>query len=117
MPRGLPARHLNQCWVGGDNAENFVRAQEQQASPPAVMNTPGCEIAEVIAIQQITARNESAHDLVASAANIALPAQANEHVRNHDQIERVGRWISLQVPFREGDVAELPAPRARSLEG
>jgi hypothetical protein len=74
MHRGLPARYFNQCWVGGDEAENVARAQKQQPPPPALMNAPVMQVAEVITIQQITARGESAHHLVPSAINIALPA-------------------------------------------
>ena len=73
MIRSLPARNFNQYWVGGDEAVNITGAAKQQAPPPAVLNTASVAIAEAISIQQITARCESAHHLVASSTNIPPP--------------------------------------------
>src|SRR5258706_3491892 len=98
MHRSLLARYLHQCWVGGDKAVNVTRAAKQQAPPPIGLNATSVEFAEAVAVQQITARSESAHHFVTSATNIA-PRRGTEHVRNHDQVEWAGCWISLQVPF------------------
>jgi hypothetical protein len=51
MHRSLLARYFNQFWVIADNTENFARAQKQHPPPPALMNAPAMNVAEVIAVQ------------------------------------------------------------------
>jgi hypothetical protein len=117
MHRSLSARDFNQRRVRGDEVVNIPRPAKQQAGPPAALYTASVKVTEAITEKQITAGSESAHHLVASATNIAPSPKQAKHVHDHDQVKGAGGRISLQVPFREGDVAKLSASRARPFEG
>ena len=54
-----------------DKAMDIAGTTKQQASPPAVLDTPSEEVAKAITVQQMTAWNESAHDFVPVTANMA----------------------------------------------
>jgi hypothetical protein len=83
MHRSLPARYFDERWVCSDKAMNITRATKHQAPPPIGLNEASVEFAEAITKKQITARDESAHQFVTSAADIA-PPHGTEHVHNHD---------------------------------